>query len=179
MVLFAQEIHLSLLSLSLRLLSLSQIWTRQSASDSLMDNSAACSSPWRRQDTSSEAFPSHLSDISSGSASSEGPGLCGRWRRVLQRDPAVVKCDGLVFGAFPGCVTRCFTLMSRFLAPRPAKVTICRHFLAFFLLFRACNESWDMWRCEGSQRCILQKKGEEGAFVGAFGLGQPSHNVAT
>ena len=26
---------------------------------------------------------------------------------------AVVKCDGLAFGAFPGCVTRCFTLTSR------------------------------------------------------------------
>ena len=26
---------------------------------------------------------------------------------------AVVKCVGLSFGAFPGCVTRCFTLTSR------------------------------------------------------------------
>ena len=47
------------------------------------------------------------------------------------------------FGAFPGCVTRCFTLTSRFLPPRPAKVTIyaawCRHFLSFFLLFECTN----------------------------------------
>ena len=66
---------------------------------------------------------------------------------------AVVKCDGRAFGAFPGCVTRCFTLTSRFLPPRPAKVTIyatrCRHFLSFFLLFRACKASWDMWGHEG------------------------------
>ena len=60
----------------------------------------------------------------------------------------VVKCDGLAFGAFPGCVTRCFTLTWRFLLPRHAKVTIyttrCRHFPSFFLLFRARKESWDM-----------------------------------
>ena len=52
---------------------------------------------------------------------------------------AVVKCDGLAFGAFPGCVTRCFTLTSRFLPPRPAKVTIyatrCRHFSVFLSSF--------------------------------------------
>ena len=57
----------------------------------------------------------------------------------LLTSSAVVKCDGLAFGAFPGCVTRCFTLTSRFLPPRPTKVTIyatrCRHFLFFFLLF--------------------------------------------
>ena len=28
--------------------------------------------------------------------------------------------------------------------------TRCRHFLSFFLLFRACKESWDMWGHEGS-----------------------------
>ena len=103
------------------------------------------------------------------SASSEGLGL---WRTRPLKDSAcvvfegesfretsltssaVVKCDGLAFGAFPGCVTRCFTLTSRFLPPRPAKVTIyatrCRHFLSFFLLFRTCKESWDMWGHEGS-----------------------------
>ena len=51
---------------------------------------------------------------------------------------AVVKCDGRAFGAFPGCVTRCFSLTSRFLPLRPANVTIYatrrRHFLSFFLL---------------------------------------------
>ena len=73
---------------------------------------------------------------------------------TLLTSSAVVKCDGRAFGAFPGCVTRCFTLTSRFLPPRPAKVTIyatrCRHFLSFFLLFRARKESWDMWGHEGS-----------------------------
>ena len=67
---------------------------------------------------------------------------------------AVVKCDGPACAAFPGCITRCFTLTSQFLPPRPMKVTIyatwCRHFLSFFLLFRAHKESWDMWGHEGS-----------------------------
>ena len=62
------------------------------------------------------------------------------FRETLLTTSAVVKCDGLAFGAFPGCVTRCFTLMLRFLPPRPAKVTTyttqCRNFLSFFLLFR-------------------------------------------
>ena len=73
---------------------------------------------------------------------------------TLLTTSAVVKCDGLDFGAFPGCVTRCFTLTSPFLPPRPAKVTIyatrCRHFLSFFLLFLACKECGDMWGSEGS-----------------------------
>ena len=61
------------------------------------------------------------------------------FRETLLTSSVVVKRGGLAFGAFPGCVTRCFTLTSRFLPPRPAKVTIyatrCRHFLSFFLLF--------------------------------------------
>ena len=73
------------------------------------------------------------------------------FRETLLTASAVVKWDCLAFGAFPGCVTRCFTLTSRFLPPRPAKVTIyatrCRHFLSFFLLFRVRKESWDMWGC--------------------------------
>ena len=63
------------------------------------------------------------------------------FRETLLTSSAVVKCDGLAFGAFPGCVTRCFTLTSWFLPPRPAKVTICatrcHHFLSFFILFWA------------------------------------------
>ena len=66
---------------------------------------------------------------------------------------AVVKWDGLAFGAFPGCVARCFTLMSWFLPPRPMKVTIyatpCHHFFSFFLLFQARKKTWDMWGHEG------------------------------
>ena len=68
---------------------------------------------------------------------------------TLLTSSAVVKCDGLVSGAFPGSVTRCFTLTSRFLPLRPAKVTIyamwCRHFPSFFLLFRARE---NLWLCE-------------------------------
>ena len=65
------------------------------------------------------------------------------------KDPAESFRDlvSAVFGAFPGCVTRCFTLAS---AKVRIYVTRCRHFLSFFLLFRVCKESWDMWGCEGS-----------------------------
>ena len=67
------------------------------------------------------------------------------FRETLLTWSAVVKCDGLAFGAFPGYVPRCFTFTSRFLLPRPAKVTIyatrCRHFLSFFLLFWGHRES--------------------------------------
>ena len=63
------------------------------------------------------------------------------FKETLLTSSAVVKWDGLAFGAFPGCVTRCFTLTSRFLTPRPAKVTIyptrCLHFLSYVVLFRA------------------------------------------
>ena len=74
------------------------------------------------------------------------------FRETLLTSSAIVKCDGLAFGAFPGCVTRCFTLKSRFLTTRPAKVTIyatwCQHFLSFFLLFRAVHPSAFVWCCE-------------------------------
>ena len=67
---------------------------------------------------------------------------------TLLTSSAVVKWDGRDFGAFPGCITKCFTLTSWFLLPRPAKVTIyatrCRHFLGFFLLLRAYKESWEI-----------------------------------
>ena len=60
---------------------------------------------------------------------------------------AVVKCDGLDFGAFPGCVIRCFTLTSWFLPPRPARVTIyttrCHHLLSFFF-----GHTKNLERCE-------------------------------
>ena len=73
--------------------------------------------------------------LNSGSTSFEGESF----RETSLTSSAVVKCDGLAFGAFPGCVTRCFTLTSRFLPPR--KVTIyaarCQHFLSVFLLFPA------------------------------------------
>ena len=68
------------------------------------------------------------------------------FRETMLTSSAVVKCD--VNGAFPGCVTRCFTITSRFLPPRPAKVMIYatqgRHFLSFFLLSWEHKESWDL-----------------------------------
>ena len=61
------------------------------------------------------------------------------FRETLLTTSAIVKWDGLPFGAFPGRVTRCFTLASWFLLPRPAKVMIyatrCCHFLSFFLSY--------------------------------------------
>ena len=36
-------------------------------------------------------------------------------------------------------------------------------FLFLFLLSWIHKESWDMWGHEGSERCVLQKQGEEGA----------------
>ena len=48
---------------------------------------------------------------------------------------SVVKWDGLVFGAFPGCITRCFTFTSQFLTPRPTKVTIYATRMSPFSLF--------------------------------------------
>ena len=62
----------------------------------------------------------------------------------------IVKWDGLAFGAFLGCVAGRFALMSPFLPPRPAKVTIyatwCCHFRSFFLLLRPGKETWRPWR---------------------------------
>ena len=43
-----------------------------------------------------------------------------------------VKCDGLAFGAFPGCVTRRFTLTSRFLAHESDDL---RHAMSPYSLF--------------------------------------------
>ena len=81
------------------------------------------------------------------------------FRETLLAASAVVKWDGRAFGAFPGCVTRCFTLTSGFLPPRPAKVMIyatwCRRFLSFFLHFGARNKSWDMWGHENREKkCV-------------------------
>ena len=75
------------------------------------------------------------------------PSKASPFRETLLTTSAVFKCDGLTFGAFPGGVTRCFTLKSRFLPPRPTKVTIyatqCRHFLSFFRIFQcAKNLMW-------------------------------------
>ena len=76
---------------------------------------------------------------------------------------------GLAFGAFPGFVTRCFTLTSRFLLPRPAKVTIyatrCRHFLSFFLLFRGHKESWVREATKDNSRASSKSREKNAGFV--------------
>ena len=86
---------------------------------------------------------------------------------------AVVKWDGLAFGAFPGCVTRCFTLTSQFLPPRPTKVTIyttqCRHFLSFFFFKE------NLWICEAtkdSSGASSKEREKRARFVGCI-LDQP------
>ena len=115
----------------------------------------------------------HLLCLSSGSASSEGG---ESFRETSLTSSAVVKCDGLAFGAFPGCITRCFTLTSRFLPPRPAKVTIYatqyRRFLCFFLLFRVHKESWiceaTKDRSSASSRNREKKEHLWAALGGAF-----------
>ena len=91
------------------------------------------------------------------------------------------KWDSLAFGAFPGCITRCFTLTSRFLLPRPAKVTIyatqCHHFLSFYLLLRACKEYLGICLRKDSSCASSKKREKKAAFRGAFELGQPSCGV--
>ena len=72
------------------------------------------------------------------------------FRETLLTSSAVVKCDSLAFGAFPGCVTRCFTLMSRFLRKWRSTLRDVAVFSLLFLLFRARKESWDIWGHEGS-----------------------------
>ena len=54
---------------------------------------------------------------------------------ALLTSPAV----SLAFGAFPGCFTRCFTLTSRFLPPRPTRVTIYTTRL-FFHFSKICYQ---------------------------------------
>ena len=81
------------------------------------------------------------------------------FRETLLTSSVVVKRGGLAFGAFPGCVTRCFTLTSRFLPPRPAKVTTYatryRHLLSFF--------SKNLGICEATEEssCASSKKREK------------------
>ena len=99
------------------------------------------------------------------------------FRETLLTSSAVVKWDSLAFGAFPGCVVRCFTLTLRFLLPRPAKVMIyatrCRHFSSF----------------SGAQRILgyvrprrivavhPPETGNTRSIWRSFRLGQPSHTV--
>ena len=104
---------------------------------------------------------------------------------TLLTSSAVVKCDGLAFAAFPGCVTGCFTLTSRFLPPRPAKVTIystqCCHFYLFLpFFFFGCAKNLGI--CEAtkdSSGASSKNREKDAAFGGAVGLGEPSLGVVT
>ena len=103
---------------------------------------------------------------------------------VLQGEPAAVKCDVLAFGAFPGWVTRCFTLTLQFLSPRPAKATIyatrCRHFLSLFLSFFLSfflGRAKDLGICEDSSGASSKNREKKDTFGGALGLGQPLRGV--
>ena len=100
------------------------------------------------------------------------------FRETLLTASAIIKWDGVAFGAFPGCVTRCFTLVSRFLPPRPSKVTIyatrCRRFLFFFLLFLGARRILGYVR---PQRIVVvhpPKRGKEGRICGLH-LEEPSN----
>ena len=129
--------------------------------------------------------------LNSRSASCEGPFAVVEGKSLgetLLTESAIVKWDGPVFGALPGCVTRCFTLTSWFLMPWPANVMIyvtrCRHFISFFFLFRASKESWDSTIATKDSSGASFKKREKkvafgGCIWGAFRLGQPSRGVVT
>ena len=84
-----------------------------------------------------------------------------------------VKWDGLA--------TRCFTLTTRFLPPRPKKVTTyatrCRYFLSFFL---RCAKNLGIREATTDSSSESSKKREKKAALGgACELGQPSCNVVT
>ena len=84
-----------------------------------------------------------------------------------------VKLDSLAFGAFPDCVTRWsrLTPTSRFLPPRPVKLTIyamrCCHFLFFFLLFGlaknlgTCEATKDSSHASSKKRAFVELYSEE------------------
>ena len=143
----------------------------------------------------------------SGAASSKGPGLCSLSKASPSERPskaasAVAKWDGW---AFPGCITRCSRLYpypyrirdtliipgeiklwklwklitSRFLLPRPAKVTIyatrCRHFLSFFHFF--FSDAQKILRYRRPRKIVAvhpQKEGKEGHICGVH-LEEPSN----
>ena len=105
----------------------------------------------------------------------ESPETTESFGETLLTSSTVVKWDGLAFGAFPGCLTRCFTLTSRFLPLRPAKVTIyttqCHHFLSFFLLFRMPKNLGICEAMKDRSGVSSKKREKKAAFGGAFQLG--------
>ena len=106
---------------------------------------------------------------------------------TLLTTSVLVKCDGLAFGSFPGCVTRCFTLTSRFLLPRPAEVTIYATpfvSLSFFFFGQAKN----LWICEATtdssgasskkrKRRIIWRSLQTGTDFAQHCVEQPSWNL--
>ena len=85
---------------------------------------------------------------------------------------AIVKWDGIAFGAFPGCVTRCFKLTSRFLPHRPTKwrstpCAVAIFSLSFFFFGRSKN----LGICEAtkdSSRASSKNREKKAAFVGCI-----------
>ena len=82
----------------------------------------------------------------------------------------IVIWDGLAIGAFPGCVTGCFTLTSRFLPPRPTKVTIhAMHVTIMSLSFIFIGRTEDLGIHEAtkdSSGASSQKEGKEDCVCG-------------
>ena len=88
----------------------------------------------------SQSVLTHMLCLNSGSASSEGVGLCGLRRRVLQRDLVISRCYMWRSSLWSISWLR-HQMFYPYVRKRPTKVTIyatqCRLCLSFFLLFRA------------------------------------------
>ena len=95
---------------------------------------------------------------------------------TLLTSSAVVKCDGRAFGAFPGCLTRCFTLTSQFLPPGPRKWRSTPRDVAIFSLsFCFFGRAKNLGICEATKDhsgASSKNRSKEGASGGAFRLEQ-------
>ena len=95
--------------------------------------------------------------------------VCSLRRRVLQRDLRRPRqWDALTFGAFPGCVTRCFTLTSRLLPPK--WLSTSRDVAIFSFSFLFFGRAKNLGTCEATKDhsgASSRKQGKEGASGGA------------
>ena len=106
------------------------------------------------------------------------------FRETLLTSSDVLKWNGLAFAAFPGCVTRCFTLISQFLPPRSAGSDDLHHVMSPFSLFLSVffGRTNNLGVCEGTKDCSgasYRNREMKAASGGAFGLGQPSRSIVT
>ena len=115
--------------------------------------------------------------LSSGSASSEGLGLCGLRRRVLQRPCSPRQ----LFWSISWLRHQMFYPYVTISAAQARKSDNLHHVMSPFSLFLSSFSG--MQRILGYVRRIVavhpQKQGKEGATGGAFRLGQPSRRVVT